>query len=231
VGESAFTSREGQRVPVSKQIMVHRSPEGEVIYLSVVARDISERLAAEQALRESEKRYRDLIESLGDGVLLADADQRFTFANPAAEEILGVRAGGLVGRCFQEFLAEKDRTTFLEQVKLRREGKRSCYEIEVIAEGGKPRQLMISATPRVDREGRFSGTLGVLRDITVRKQAAEQVARSEQLLRTILDVLPQRVFWKDVEGHFLGANNQFLADCGMTTVAGKTDFDMPWPRH
>ena len=55
----------------------------------------------------------------------------------------------------------------------------------------------------------------------------EKVARSEQLLRTVLDVLPQRVFWKDREGRYLGANNRFLADCGMSAVAGKTDCDMP----
>ena len=231
VGESAFLSRDGRRIPVAKQILAHHSPTQEVIYLSVVARDITERLTAEQALRESERRYRDLIESQGDGVVLADANQRFTFANPAAEELLGVPAGGLVGRYLQEFLAEKDWATVRDQDRLRREGKRSSYEIEIIASGGKQRHLLISASPRVDGEGRFCGTLAVLRDITERKLAMEKVARSEQFLRTVLDVLPQRVYWKDREGRYLGANNQFLGDCGMSAVAGKTDFDMPWPQH
>jgi PAS domain S-box-containing protein len=231
MGESALVSREGKRVPVSKQILAHRSAEGEVIYLSIVVRDITERLAAEQALRESEKRYRELIESQGDGVVLVDADQRLTFANPAADELLGVQAGGLVGRYLQEFLPEADRATVREQVKLRREGKRSSYELEIIAGGGRQRQLLVSANPRIDGGGRFCGSLLVLRDITEQKQAGEQIARSEQLLRTILDVLPQRVFWKDRKGRYIGANNQFLADCGMSNVAGKTDFDMPWPRH
>jgi PAS domain S-box-containing protein len=230
VGESAFLNREGRRVPVSKQILAHRSPSGEVIHISIVARDITERLAAELALRESEKRYRDLIESQGDGVVLADAVQRFTFANPAAEELLGVPAGGLVGRRLQEFLSEKDQATVREQVKLRKQGKRSSYELEIIPNGGKRRQILLSGTPRIDPEGRFCGSLAVLRDITERQQAAEKVERSEQLLRTILDVLPQRVFWKDREGRFLGANHQFLADCGMDTVAGKTDFDIPLSR-
>ncbi len=230
MGESAFLNRDGRRVPVSKQILAHRAPSGEVIHLSIVARDITERLAAELALRESEKRYRDLIESQGDGVVLADTVQRFTFANPAAEELLGVPSGGLVGRRLQEFLSETDQATVDEQVKLRREGKRSSYELEIIADGGRRRQMLLSGTPRMDAEGRFCGSLAVLRDITERKQAAEKVERSEQLLRTILDVLPQRVFWKDREGRFLGANRQFLADCGMASVAGKTDSDIPLSR-
>lgn len=51
---------------------------------------------------------------------------------------------------------------------------------------------------------------------------------SEQLLRTIIDLLPQRVFWKDRESRFLGANQALLSDAGMSDVVGKTDFDMPW---
>ncbi|HEX2837018.1 MAG TPA: response regulator [Phycisphaerales bacterium] len=49
-----------------------------------------------------------------------------------------------------------------------------------------------------------------------------------QLLRTILDLLPQRVFWKDREGRILGANSGFASDAGMADVIGKTDYDMPW---
>jgi PAS domain-containing protein len=65
----------------------------------------------------------------------------------------------------------------------------------------------------------------VARDVTELKQATEQFAKSQQLLRTVLDILPQRVFWKDCSGHFVGANKRFLEDCGVTDVAGKTDYD------
>lgn len=60
---------------------------------------------------------------------------------------------------------------------------------------------------------------------------AREVAESERLLRTILNILPQRVFWKDREGRYGGANDQFLADCGMEAVEGKTDYEMPWTRE
>lgn len=66
-------------MPVSKQILAHCSPDGEVIDLSIMARDIAKRLAAEQALQESEKRYRDLIESQGDGVVLGVRRSAFHF--------------------------------------------------------------------------------------------------------------------------------------------------------
>jgi PAS domain S-box-containing protein len=63
-----------------------------------------------------------------------------------------------------------------------------------------------------------------------RKEAMQAQARAEEvrLLRTILDILHQRVFWKDRNGRYAGANNRFLEDCGATNVIGKTDQDLPW---
>jgi CheY-like chemotaxis protein len=67
VGESDFVNRAGRRIPVAKHILAQRGGGKEIVSLSVVARDISDRLAAEHAIRESEKRYRDLIASQGRG--------------------------------------------------------------------------------------------------------------------------------------------------------------------
>jgi two-component system sensor histidine kinase/response regulator len=65
-------------------------------------------------------------------------------------------------------------------------------------------------------------------DITERKRIEQRLATNEQLLRTILDVLPQRVYWKDRAGRYLGYNRAFLQDTGLPDVNGLTDYDMPW---
>ncbi len=54
---------------------------------------------------------------------------------------------------------------------------------------------------------------------------------SSSVLNTILNILPQRVFWKDEEGRYLGCNEQFLRDCNVSEIIGKTDYDMPWSKE
>ena len=231
LGESEFINRAGLRVLVSKQILVHRSSARETAYISVVARDITERKQMEEALRASENRYRSLVDSQGEGVVTVDADQRLAFANPAAENIFGVATGQLAGRNLRDFLAAKDREILASHVELRKAGQRSNYQIELCTPGGERRQILITGTPRFDPQGRFCGSFDVFRDITELKRATEQVTKSERLLRTILDVLPQRVFWKDRQGCYVGANNRFLEDCGTSNIVGKTDHDLPWTRE
>lgn len=72
---------------------------------------------------------------------------------------------------------------------------------------------------------RISGTAT---DVSELKQTMRQAEHSEALLKTIIDVLPQRVFWKDREGRFLGGNRKFKSDAGVEDIVGKTDLEIPW---
>lgn len=77
-------------------------------------------------------------------------------------------------------------------------------------------------------DGRIVRYLTIRTEITSRKTAERRLVESEQLLRTIIDVLPQRVFWKDCESRYLGCNKGFIDDSGTAEIVGKSDFDMPW---
>ena len=71
----------------------------------------------------------------------------------------------------------------------------------------------------------------IVRDVTDRKQAENALRESQQFIQTVLDTFPLSVFWKDRNLVFLGCNQNFLRDAGLTSVAdiiGKTDYDMPW---
>jgi PAS domain S-box-containing protein len=146
-------------------------------------RDVSERKRAEEALRQSEERYRELVEHQGEGVAIVDAEECFTFSNPAGDAIFGVAPGGLVGRTLKEFTAPEDYARVLEQTKSRREGKEGSYELPIHPAGGRVRWLQVTATPRLDSSGQYAGAFGVFRDITERKQAEEVRAQLETQLR------------------------------------------------
>jgi PAS domain S-box-containing protein len=72
---------------------------------------------------------------------------------------------------------------------------------------------------------RISGTAIEISDL---KQAMQQAEQSEALLKTVIDLLPQRVFWKDRDGRFLGVNRNFKVDAGVEDIVGKTDREVPW---
>lgn len=136
-------------------------------------------------LRESETRYRTLIENQGEGSSLVDAHENFLFANPAAEQIFGVARGTLVGRNLREFTTPAQFALLQEQTKRRRAGEKGSYELEIIRPDGETRALILTATPHRDAHGQFIGSFGVFRDITERKRTQEALARRDAILHAV----------------------------------------------
>jgi PAS domain S-box-containing protein len=143
--------------------------------------DTTERKRAEEALKESEEKYRLLIENQGEGIATADLNENFIFANPAAEEIFGVPRGGLVGRNLKEFTSPKKFKFIQEQTKRRHKGEKGSYEIEIMNAKGEKRFLLLTAAPWFDKDGVLTATFGIFRDITERKQLQQQLIQSEKL--------------------------------------------------
>ncbi len=141
--------------------------------------EIIERQEIERVLRESEERFRTLVQSQGEGTAITDTEEQLLFANPAAEEIFNVPQGELVGRNLREFIAE-DQLALLEEQRLRREERRKdTYELEITRLDGEKRHLIISATPWVQKD-EYRGTFGVFRDITERKRTEKELRKSKE---------------------------------------------------
>jgi len=91
--------------------------------------------------------------------------------------------------------------------------------------------LETSKIPLRDANGEVIGVLGTYTDITDRKKAEQELKNSQRLLELVLDTIPERVFWKDKNSVYLGANQAFAEDAGLTSpsqLIGKTDYDTPW---
>ncbi len=82
-----------------------------------------------------------------------------------------------------------------------------------------------------DADGRATRVIGTHVDVTTLKATAVQLRESRQLLETVLDALPLRVFWKDAQSRYLGCNRRFVEDVGLTAstaIIGKRDDELPW---
>ena len=194
-------------------------------------RDITERKQAEDALRESQLKYENLVETTHDLIWSVDAEGRITFLNRAAKEIYGYDPEELVGHSFFEILdpqyydlnLKKTRDTVAQSDEVKE------LEVHVLHRDG--RQIILSSNSLVhhDADGNVVNITGSSRDITERKLAEEMLEKERNLLRTLIDHLPDRIFVMDMQGCKTLSNiADWKASGGetMEDVLGKTDFDM-----
>ncbi len=186
-----------------------RDEAGNIIEIQAVGRDIHSRKIAEKALRESETRFRSLIETMGEGLIVADASEQILLSNPAADRIFGLEAGELIGRKLLEFLPEQSRQIVLDNTERRKLGESASYELEILRQDGSPRTVLVTASPRVSDSGDYLGAQGVFRDITDVKLAREALRESEDRLRQIAETMPIPITVTSAQdGALLYANRQ-----------------------
>ncbi len=151
--------------------------------------EIAERKETEEKLRASEDQFRNMVESMGEGVIVLDAEARFLFANSSAGRIFNEDPRALVGRSFEEFSTPEGFAEAKAGLARRELGKRDVYDLEVIAGGGSRRFVLVNATPQFRKDGTFLRSLCVLTDITERRKMEESRRESQKLLvRTVTEL-------------------------------------------
>jgi PAS domain S-box-containing protein len=184
--ETLWKHCNGRQIPVQASMKKIDAP-GEPMMI-IIARDLSEMKAKENALLASDARYFDLVDSSGEGLGIVDTDEYFTFANPAACEIFGLSPDQMIGTNLNSFLDEHAIEEIRYQTAIRKEGQKSIYELEIVRPDGNRRWIIVTATPQYDSERKFISTLGIFRDITARKLAETRLRESEQRLHEIVDI-------------------------------------------
>jgi PAS domain S-box-containing protein len=181
---------------------------GETVYytpefksMRLYARDITEIMKVEEALHESEQRYRTLIENLGEGIAMLDDEASFFFINPTAESIFGVQTGGLFRHNLREFLTPEQFEVIATNMEKHLLEEKTSYELEITRPDGQKRNLLVTATPQYAPDKTSIATFCIFRDITEREQA-------ELALQELNAELEQRVEERTAE---LSAANAALA--------------------
>ncbi len=126
---------------------------------------------------ELEQKYRILVESMGEGLCILDKNMMITFTNDKFCEILECRRDELLGRDVFYFYDGESNKRLRNQLKNRVTGKPSTYTLPTRTKGGKEKFLSISGVPLFDKNGKFSGTLAVVSDITERKKLEDKLKK------------------------------------------------------
>ena len=179
-------------------------------------RVVYDRRRATAALRESEERYRDMVEGAHDIIYAHDLEGRYTSVNKAAERILGYTREEAVGLSFTDIVAPEfiEKTREMVGAKFRGEGE-TTYDIELLTRNGGRLAVEISSW-LVFQNGLPVGVQGIARDIAERKRAEASLLREKKLNDAIIDSLPGVFYLFDQHGRRLRWNRNLEKVTGYT---------------
>ena len=204
------------------------------ICVLVLTFNIRKRKKAEVALAESEKKYRNILESIHDIFYRADQDGNLVMVSPSGAELFGFdTTDELIGMNLagQLYLNPDDRKTFLAA--LEREGIVRDYEVTLKRRDGTP--ITISTTSHIyyGPDGTPAGVEGILRDISSRKKAEDALRESERKIRAVFDQTYEFIGLMTPSGILIDANRSALEFAGIpeSAVIGKPFWETPWWSH
>lgn len=197
----------------------------------MLARDISQRKRAEEALSVREREFRTLAENIPDHIVRYDARGRRTYLNSATLRLMGMEAATLLGRRPEETMPAMGATQIGEFTK----------RLQRVLETGEPQELELALrhaseglqthhlrfTAERDEQGRIVGALLVGRDITECRQTEESLRASEQMFRTLVERAPDNIARYDRECRRIYINPETLGHFGLPAeaVLGKTPLE------
>ncbi|MGE0081451.1 MAG: PAS domain S-box protein [Thiohalomonadaceae bacterium] len=178
----------GERV-VDSRLVPEFGPADQVETVLGISRDVTERRRAEEALRESERKYRTLVENLYEGIWLIDEHDHTTFVNTRMTELLGYSAEEMLGRDLFSFMDERAVEAARRELAGCR-GRRAEYELEFRHKDGAALYTHITTAPLHDAQGNYRGVLAGVVDITARRKAEEALQRREREFEALAERAP-----------------------------------------
>ena len=233
--ESQVYRRDRSVIWISESAREVRDAQGKLLYYEGTVEDITERKRAEQALLDSEVLYHSLVECLPQNIFRKDRVGRFTFANSRFCQTVGHSLNAIVGKTdydlFPPELAAKyqldDHRVMEAQSTL------ETIEDHLTPDRGKI-FVQVVKNPLYDADGNVIGVQGIFWDVTERRKMEEAIAYERDLLRALLDNIPDSIYFKDRQSRFLRIGHQLARKFGLddpTAAIGKSDADFFSPDH
>jgi rsbT co-antagonist protein RsbR len=189
----------------------------------------SERLISE--MRQNQALLQGIIDNIPSVIYAKTLDGQIILANSYWAASLGMQPEQIIGRYDSEFASPETIEDWRTQTRQILATGKPIQREEPFSQPDGVHTYLSMLFPLYDSQGKIHALGGLATDITERKQIEQQLAESQSMLRLVIDHLPQTVFWKDRDLHYLGCNMQFCRDAGVASpdeIVGKTDLEMPW---
>ena len=181
----------------------------EIVGLTAINVEITDRKQTEKALRDGEEKYRELVELLQEGIWMIDENNCTSFVNPAMASMLGYTEGEMLGRHLFSFMDEAGIEIAKHNLERRRQGIMEQHDFEFLRKDGTRIYTSLETTPVLDEEGNYRGALAAVADITPRRKAEQELAESEERYRDLFENANDLIQSVDKEGKYVYVNSKW----------------------
>ncbi len=198
---------------------------------SQLLQSIQERNKVEEKLTQERYLINALLKNIPDHIYFKDRDSRFLRVNSAQVKMFGLTdPDQIIGKTDFDFFSEEHaRQAFEDEQTIILTGQPVIKEEKETWTDRQDSWVYTTKVPLYDNDGKIVGTFGISRDITRRKKAEEELAAERNLLRNLIDNMPDRIYAKDLNSRFIVCNDALVKRMGKTNledIIGKTDFDL-----
>ncbi len=225
--------RPGAAQWISMYLYALRNQEGRVEKVVTLTQDISERRKAEEALRKSEAKYRELVENANSIILRRDSEGRITFFNEFAQRFFGFREEEILGRNVVGTIVPEKESSGRDLAQMIRDISRhperyATNENENMLRSGERVWVAWTNKPVLDPDGKLAEILCIGNNITGRKRAEEKLAESEVKYRTLVEGMSEAVMQVDNDDRVLFVNPQFcqMIGYGEDELLGRVGYEI-----
>ena len=166
-----------------------------------------ERKKVESKLRESEKKYRDIVDTILEGLWITDKEGKTTYINKQLAKMLDYREEDILNKPFFNFVDEPLRNDAKQFFERRKKGLKDRYDFRFIKKDGSILWVIVSASPTFDKKGKFAGAIGLLTDITDRKSAEESLEKSVHEWNSTFNAITDIICIIDTDGKITRCND------------------------
>jgi diguanylate cyclase (GGDEF)-like protein/PAS domain S-box-containing protein len=228
--ETQRLTKEGSVLDVSLSVSPIKDASGQVTGSSAIARDLTPRKRDAEQLRLQAA----ALEAAANAIVITDFHGTIMWVNHAFTTMTGYSKEEVVGKNPRLLKSGKQPQSYYADLwSTISSGKVWHGELVNRRKDGTTYTEEMTITPIAQNVGQanWSHFIAIKQDITERKRAEEELYRAHQMLQTILNTIPQRVFWKDRNCTYVGCNRAFATDAGLNNPAeiiGKSDFELAW---
>jgi diguanylate cyclase (GGDEF)-like protein/PAS domain S-box-containing protein len=179
--------RDGHEFPI--ELSISATATGNRYVFSAFVRDITERHRAEEALRTSEARYRQIVETAFEGVWIIDRNNQTTFVNQPMADMLGYLPGEMLGKPVLTFMDADAQASFVANRDGRQKAHQPTHEFRFRRKDGSELWVLLESSPDLDAAGTYLGSLAMVTDVTERRRGQEALRRLAGMVATSTDAI------------------------------------------